>query len=71
MRLRPRPAGTQLVWQFNAAGRCVDVFTGPEQFTTLKEDQTLGGGVVLPGLSISLTELFARLDEARQALRLD
>jgi Uma2 family endonuclease len=56
-------AGTKLVWEFDAKSRTVDVYTGPEEFITLKENQVLDGGSVLPGLSISLSELFGHLDD--------
>jgi Uma2 family endonuclease len=56
-------AGTRLVWEFNADSKTVAVFTQPEQSVTLNADQTLSGDPVLPGLTISLTELFAQLDQ--------
>jgi Uma2 family endonuclease len=64
-------AGTRLVWEFDPKTRSVAVYTGPEQFTTLKENQILDGGAVLPGLSISLSELFAQLDDLPPALQSD
>jgi Uma2 family endonuclease len=56
-------AGTQLVWMVDLEERTVTVFTAPEQFTVLHETETLDGGSVLPGFTLSLQELFAQLDE--------
>ena len=56
-------AGTRLVWEFDAKAQTVDVYTAPDKLTTLNKDQSLDGGAVLPGLTISLTELFAQLDD--------
>ena len=39
--------------------RIVTVYTAPEQFTVLEEDQLLDGGAVLPGFTLPLRELFA------------
>jgi Uma2 family endonuclease len=64
-------AGTRLVWEFDPMARTVDVYTSPEQATTLGKDQILDGGPVLPGLSISLNELFGQLDQVLRAPRLD
>jgi Uma2 family endonuclease len=58
-------AGVRLVWLVDPDARTVAVYTGPEQFTILREDQTLDGGDVLPGFTLPLPELFAELD--RQA----
>jgi Uma2 family endonuclease len=56
-------AGTRLVWEFDADAKTVDVYTKPEQPVTLHVGQTLAGDPVLPGLTISLTDLFAQLDQ--------
>lgn len=56
-------AGVRLVWLVYPRKRTVDVYTAPRTKTVLKEDDTLTGGIVLPGLEISLKELFAELDE--------
>jgi Uma2 family endonuclease len=56
-------AGTQLVWEFDAEARTVAVYTAAEKSTLLDQNQTLGGEPVLPGLTISLSELFAQLDQ--------
>ena len=58
-------AGVRLVWLVDPEARTVAVHTSPGQFTVLNENQTLDGGVVLPGFSLALRDLFAELD--RQA----
>jgi Uma2 family endonuclease len=56
-------SGTRLAWVVNSRKRCVSVYTAPDQFRLLKEDQSLDGGDMLPGLNVPLHELFAQLDE--------
>ncbi len=56
-------SGTRLAWVVNPRKRCVSVYTTPDQSRLLKEDQTLDGGDVLPGLNVPLRELFAQLAE--------
>jgi Uma2 family endonuclease len=56
-------SGTRLAWVVNPRKRCVSVYTAPDQFRLLQEDQSLDGGDVLPGLSLPLREVFAQLDE--------
>lgn len=56
-------AGTKLVWEVDPVSRTVTVYTAPDQSVTLQQTQTLDGGTVLPGLTISLTELFGQLDQ--------
>ncbi|HEX8200960.1 MAG TPA: Uma2 family endonuclease [Isosphaeraceae bacterium] len=53
-------AGTRLVWFLYPKNRTARVYTSPRQFTRLAEDQSLDGGDVLPGFSVSLRELFER-----------
>jgi Uma2 family endonuclease len=54
-------AGVRLVWLVDPDRRVVDVCTAPDQCVRLQEGQPLGGGDVLPGLSLSLKQLFAQL----------
>ena len=56
-------AGTQLVWMVDIQQRTVAVYTTPEKFVVLSESDTLDGGNILPGFTLSLKELFAELDE--------
>lgn len=58
-------AGVRLAWEVDPDRRTVAVFTAPEQPTILTAIDTLGGGEVLPGFTLVLSELFAELD--RQA----
>lgn len=56
-------AGVRLVWIFDPPSRTVAVYTTPDQFTTLGENDVLDGGDVLPGFTLPLAELFAEVDE--------
>jgi Uma2 family endonuclease len=62
-------AGTQLAWIVDPIQRTVDVHTAPDQFTRLKEDETLDGGMLLPGFRLPLKRLFARVEKPRQRRR--
>jgi Uma2 family endonuclease len=55
-------AGVRLVWEVEPTARTVAVYTAAEQSTVLHEADTLDGGAVLPGLALSLREVFAELD---------
>lgn len=55
-------AGVRLVWQVDPETRTVSVYTAPEQFSVLKEEEVLDGGQVLPEFKLPLKELFAELD---------
>jgi Uma2 family endonuclease len=57
-------AGTRLVWQVNPRKRTVDVYTAPDEFTTLAESETLDGADVLPGFSLPVRALFVNLPPA-------
>lgn len=59
--------GTRLAWVVNPRKRTVRVYTAPEQFRLLAEEESLDGGEVLPGLSIPLREVFAQLEEEKPA----
>jgi Uma2 family endonuclease len=60
-------AGVRLVWFVDPARRAVQVFTSPDDSATLMEGQSLGGGDLLPGLSVPLRKLFARLPRKKSA----
>ncbi|MEX1028005.1 MAG: Uma2 family endonuclease [Candidatus Paceibacterota bacterium] len=51
-------AGTRLVWYVYPDTRTVRVFTAPDQSVELNASQMLGGGDVLPGFQLPLTQLF-------------
>jgi Uma2 family endonuclease len=56
-------AGSRLVWYVYPKQRRVEVFTSPEAKRVSKHDEILDGGDVLPGLEISLRELFSELPQ--------
>jgi Uma2 family endonuclease len=56
------PAGVRIVWEIDCDERTVEVFTSPDDSTTLGIDDTLDGGDVLPGFQLPLRDLFAKLD---------
>lgn len=53
--------GVRLVWLVALTSRTVQVYTAPDQSTTLTEDQTLDGGDVLPGLALPVRRVFAEV----------
>jgi Uma2 family endonuclease len=55
-------AGVQMSWQVDPRTRTVEVCTAPDQSTVLHEAQTLEGGMILPGFTLPLQELFSELD---------
>lgn len=55
-------AGVEVVWEINPEKRTVAVYTSAAQFTVLTEADTLTGGSVLPGFTLSLRDLFGELD---------
>jgi Uma2 family endonuclease len=60
-------AGVLLVWIVKPQERVVEVFTGPEERTVLREGETLTGGRVLEGFSLNVSALFAEADAVRAA----
>lgn len=60
-------AGAHLVWLVDPDTRTVTVYTAPDECVVLTEEQTLDGGDVLPGLALSLKEIFSR--QPREARR--
>jgi Uma2 family endonuclease len=57
-------AGVRLVWYVDPNRRTVDVFTAPDQGVRLEEGQALDGGPVLPGFTLPLRRLFAKVAPA-------
>jgi Uma2 family endonuclease len=63
-------AGVRLVWMIDPAKRQAEVYTSPDgPAVTLDETQALDGGDVLPGFTLPLAELFARLPAAAKKTR--
>lgn len=54
--------GVELVWQIDPNARAVMVYTSSTDVTTLTAADPLDGGLVLPGFTLSLQDLFAELD---------
>jgi Uma2 family endonuclease len=61
--------GVKLVWFVDPESRTVQVFTAPDQSVVLTEADTLDGGDVLPGLSLPLRRVFARLPPMAKRIR--
>jgi Uma2 family endonuclease len=55
-------AGVEVVWEIDPRARTVVVYTSATASTTLAVADTLDGGIVLPGFTLSLQQLFAELD---------
>lgn len=55
--------GVRLVWIVDPKTRTVEVYAPRRKPVVLTEADTLDGGKVLPGFTLSLAELFAQLDE--------
>lgn len=55
-------AGVLLVWYIDPVKRTARIFTSPEDVTEIPPDGELTGDPVLPGLRISLEEIFAQAD---------
>jgi Uma2 family endonuclease len=53
-------SGTKLAWYTDPASRTATVYTSVNDATHVAEDQSLDGGDVLPGFTVSLAELFAK-----------
>lgn len=51
-------SGVRLVWYIDPPRRTVQVFTAPDDFQILSENDTLTGGDILPGFELSLREFF-------------
>jgi len=55
-------AGVLAVWFVDPKSRTITVYTAADQFVVLNENQILDGGIVLPGFSLPVQQLFAELD---------
>ena len=54
-------AGVRLVWYIDPREKSVRVYTAPDQYEMLGEDEVLDGGDVLPDFRMELKELFSKL----------
>ena len=54
--------GVRLVWYVDPKKRTVRVYTARDRSVVLREDQTLDGGDVLPGFSLSIRDWFAEAE---------
>jgi Uma2 family endonuclease len=54
-------SGTRLVWEVNPRRKTVSVYTSFTKRRVLTSADTLDGGTVLPGFTLKVAELFARL----------
>ena len=55
-------AGVRLVWYVDPKKRTVRVYTARDRSVLLREDQTLDGGDVLPGFTLSIRDWFAEAE---------
>lgn len=55
-------AGVGIVWVVDPVTRTIAVYTTPERSTVLHAEDTLDGGQLLPGFTLSVAELFRELD---------
>ena len=55
-------SGVAAVWYVDPVKRQVQVYTAVDRSTLVTQDQVLTGEPVLPGFTLNLRELFARLD---------
>jgi Uma2 family endonuclease len=60
-------AGTRLVWLLYPKTQTARVYAAAKQFVSLKRDQSLNGGDVLPGFTLRLSDLFARATKGADA----
>ncbi|HSV15695.1 MAG TPA: Uma2 family endonuclease [Tepidisphaeraceae bacterium] len=55
-------SGVQLLWLVDPNLRTIDVYTAPENPVRRQVTDALDGGVVLPGFSVPVADLFSMLD---------
>jgi Uma2 family endonuclease len=54
-------AGVRLVWYIDIRTYKTQVYTDPEQRVEVADEEPLEGGEVLPGLTLTLRDVFAQL----------
>lgn len=57
-------AGVKLVWMVDIRARSVAVYTSPTQVTVKTYGDVLDASAILPGLSLTIEELFAQFDRS-------
>ena len=57
-------AGVRLIWIINPESRAVRVDGSNKPSVVLRENDSLDGGQVLPGFSVSIRDIFAKVDAA-------
>jgi Uma2 family endonuclease len=55
-------SGTRLAWYIDPETRTARVYTAPDQAVAIDQNGCLSGGDVLPGFSLRLGDLFARVE---------
>ena len=61
-------AGVRQVWYVDPRTRTVEVYAAPDQRVVLTEDETLAGGDILPGLDLSVRQVFTRVPRPEEGL---
>jgi Uma2 family endonuclease len=56
-------SGVRIVWELDTKSRIVTVYTSDGTITVFDSSQSLEGGDVLPGVTLVLGDLFAKLDQ--------
>jgi Uma2 family endonuclease len=59
--------GARLVWEIDPPTRTARMYTNPDQFQEIDPNGSLDGGDVLPGFTLSLSQLFDRAGRQRGA----
>ena len=62
-------AGVRLVWIVDPKTQTAQAYTAPTKFRKIGKDQALTGGAVLPGFTLPLKDLFARLRRRKHKSR--
>jgi hypothetical protein len=58
--------GVAVVWLVYLTPREVVVYTSPNDSKTLRGDDLLEGGDILPGFSVAVSQLFAELENSEK-----
>ena len=62
-------SGVRAVWLIDPVKRTVRVYSAPDESVLLREGQTIGGGDVLPGLSLPVARVFAGMPPTAKGKR--